>query len=191
MAADPVPTVFISHAHVNKSVARRVLRRLTAYGAKGWLDERELRVGTALTSSIRRHIERAGMVLVVASHASAQSDWVRQELGFAREHRKTIVPVFIDPLARHEMFKDDLGVDATYRPAFAGVLEAMTLDLFQSWGVAPPKPSEASLEAGLRDLVREEPDLAPLIQACLDAVGTHATQDDTVFGAAFHPLERR
>ena len=65
----PSPTVFISYSHLDKVVARRLLRELTAHGVKAWLDERELRVGVALTSSIRAHIEAADALLVIASQA--------------------------------------------------------------------------------------------------------------------------
>src|SRR5262245_54568858 len=64
------PTVFISYTHQDRRVARRVRRRLEAHGIRAWLDERQLRLGSALTPTILRHIEAADVVVVVASAAS-------------------------------------------------------------------------------------------------------------------------
>src|SRR4051812_38923824 len=45
--------------------------------------------------AVRSQIQEANLVLVVASHASAVSDWVGRELGFARAHDKPVVPFLI------------------------------------------------------------------------------------------------
>jgi TIR domain len=53
------PTVFLSYSHRDQVVARRIVRELTERRVKTWLDERELRIGAALTASIRSQIEAA------------------------------------------------------------------------------------------------------------------------------------
>src|SRR6516164_8791891 len=145
MAAQAVPTVFLSHSHLGKRVARRLVRRLTAHGIKVWLDERELRVGAALTSSIRAEIRSADRLLVIASQASADSKWVGLELDFAREHDKTVIPFFIESLAEHQRFRDYRGVDATSPRAFADVVHGLMRDLFQSFDLELPPADPAVL----------------------------------------------
>ena len=181
--------VFLSHSHQDKRVARRLVRRLTAHGIKVWLDERELRAGAALTSSIRGHIRSADTLLVIASRASADSKWVGMELEFARKHQKTIIPLFIEPLAAHQRFRDYLGADAMAPQAFADVVHGLMRDLFLSLDVELPPADPAVLTAGLRQLAGEEPDLAPLILGCLDSTGLHQENMDTVHGVAFHALD--
>lgn len=189
MSTQAVPTVFLSHSHQDKRVARRLVRRLTAHGVKVWLDERELRLGAALTSTLRAQIEAADMLLVVASQAAAVSKWVGMELEFAREQGKTVVPLFVEAVADHERFRDRLGGDATSPQAFADVVHRLLRDLFLSFDLEMPPPDPAALKGGLRELAVEEPDLAPLINGCLDSEGLHQESMDTAFKAPFHSLD--
>lgn len=189
MAAQPAPTLFLSHSHSDKRVTRRLVRLLTAHGVKVWIDERELRLGAALTSSLRTQIQAANMLLVVASEASAVSEWVGLELEFARGQGKPVVPFFIEPVAGKERFRDSLGIDAISPQAFADAVDGLVRDLFLSFDLEPQPADPAVLTAGLRDLAREEPDLEPLISGCLDAKGLHQENMDAVYKAAFHPLD--
>ena len=162
---------------------------MTAHGIKVWIDERELPIGATLTSSIRTQIGSADVLVVVASRASAASKWVGMELEFAQQHGKAVVPFFIEPMAEHERFRDHLGVDATSPQSFAGVLHGLIRDFFKSFDLDLPAADPAALRVGLRELAKEEPNLAPLILSCLDSEGLHQESMDTVFRAAFHPLD--
>lgn len=51
MPTQPAPTLFLSHSHRDKRIARRLVRRLTAHGFKVWLDERELPLVTTVGQS--------------------------------------------------------------------------------------------------------------------------------------------
>lgn len=189
MASTPVPKVFLSHSHLDKRVARRLLRRLSAHGIRVWLDERALQVGAALTSTIRSQIEDSDAVLVIASQASADSKWVGLELDFAREHGKTVIPFFIDSLAKHERFRDILGVDAVSPQTFADGVHGLMRDLLLSYDLELPPADPGGLTQGLRELAMEEPDLAPLILGCLDSEGLHRENVDTVYKVRFHALD--
>jgi hypothetical protein len=189
MTTKPAPKVFLSHSHADKPVARRLVRRLTAHGIKVWIDEAELRIGAALTSSIRAHIQDADALLIVASQASVSSKWAELELEFAREHGKPIIPLFIAPLTDHQHFRDHLGVDATSPQAFADVVHNLMRDLYRSFDLALPPADPAALTAGLRELAKEEPGVAPLILGCLDSKGLHQDNTDTVFKAPFHSID--
>jgi TIR domain len=188
MSVPPVPSVFLSYSHIDKRVARRLVRRLTAHAVKAWLDERELRIGAALPASIRAQIQDADILLVVASEASAVSKWVGMELEFAEEHGKPVVPFFIEPLATHERFRDYLGVDATSPQGFADAIHGLMNDLYRSFDRELPPPSRTVLETSLRELAREEPDLAPLIIGCLDSKGLHQ-ESMAAYKASCHPLD--
>ena len=185
----PVPKVFISYSHLDKRVARRLFRRLAAHGIKVWFDQLKLRFGAFLTSSIRSQIEDSDALLVIASQASADSTWVGLELDFAREHGKTIIPFFIESLAKHERFRDFLGVDAVSQHAFADCVQNLMRNLFLSYDMELPPTDPAVLMEGLRALAREEPDLKPLIIGCLDSEGLHQENMDTAFNVAFHSLD--
>ena len=108
MSPQQTPTVFLSHSHKDRRVARRLVRRLSAHSIKVWIDERELRLGSALTETLQAQIKAADALLVIASTASAVSKWVGLELECAKENDKDIIPIFIDPLSTHERFQDHL-----------------------------------------------------------------------------------
>lgn len=184
------PTVFLSHAHEDKRVARRLVRRLTAHGVDVWIDERELRFGARLTKSLCEQIERADVLLVVASEAAAASDWVPLELSAALDSGTAVVPFLIEPVAKLELFRDHLGVDATSPQRFADAVHTFMRDLFLSQDRETPPADPATLTAGLRQLVAEEPALRPFLLACLeDGHDWHYDTGELVFEAAFHDLD--
>jgi hypothetical protein len=199
MTKQPALKLFISYSHADKRVAHRVVRRLTAYGANVWIDESGLRIGATLNSSLRAHIRSTDIVLVIASKASAVSDWVGLELDFAIKMGKPVVPLFIESVDTHGRFRDHLGIDAKSPQAFAYAVEGMIRDLFLSFDLEQPQADPAVLEAGLRELAREEPDLNPLIIGCLSYQDkpweSNETQElpwgyyETVYNSIFHPLD--
>jgi hypothetical protein len=189
MGAPAGPKLFLSHSHKDKRVARCLVRYLTACGITVWIDERELRVGADLSSSIRRQIQTADVVLVVASEASAMSNWVGLELEFAQQQGRTVVPLFMQPVAGHERFRNYLGIDATSPQEFADVVHCLIRDLFLSFNREPPLPDRTVLTSSLRELASEEQDLAPLIIGCLDSEGLHRENMDSVYKASFLPLD--
>jgi hypothetical protein len=149
------PNVFLSHSHVDKRVARRIVRRLTAFGLRVWIDERELRVGATLTTSIRDQIHESDVLLLIVSRDSASSKWVELEVEFAQGDGKLIVPIFIDATVKPERLQDMLGIDAASPQAFAEVIDRLTHDLFGSFDRAVPPVDRPILTTGLRDLARE------------------------------------
>jgi hypothetical protein len=165
------------------------MRQLKAHGFQVWLDEAELRVGVALTDALRAHIENSDVFLVVASEASSDSAWVLMELEHAEEHGKLVVPLFIEPVAERGRFRDRLGVEATSLPNFARSVRSLMRDLLLRADLELSTPDPDVLNMNLRALAREEPELEPLIIGCLDGDGLHQEHMDTVYKAAFHPLD--
>jgi hypothetical protein len=183
------PTVFLSYSHRDQVVARRIVRELTERRVKTWLDERELRIGAALTASIRSQIEAADALLVVASHAAAASQWVGLEVDFAKQHDKNVIPIFIEPVAEHPRFRDHLGIDGTQPQSFADGVANLIRDLYSSVDREAPAADPTELTTDLRALAAEETNLAPLILGCLDGQGLHQESMETALGAPFHALD--
>ena len=181
-----MPAYFISHSHTDKPIARRVARRLGAYGVTVWLDERELRFGDVLGPVIEERIRSCDAVLVIASSAAAGSSWVEKEIAFAVRGNppKSVCPVFVEDLKRHALFADHKGADALDHHRFEHVVVALAEAVL---GAPLPKPSAERLEADLQTLAREEPALAPLIDECLEGRGL--ANFDPVLQAPFHTLD--
>lgn len=183
------PIVFLSHSHRDKRLARRLVRRMSVHGIKVWIDERELRIGAALESSIRAQIRDSDVFLVIASRAAATSRWVALETECALEYEKTIIPVFNDPGFVHERYEDFLGVDASSPQLLSRNLHQMMEDLFRALGGELPPPDPGLLAAGLRELAREQPNLEPLIAGYIDSEGLHRENSETVWSVDFCSLD--
>jgi hypothetical protein len=181
--------IFLSHAHEDKAIARCMQRYFRAYGLGTWLDERELRPGAELDKSLEKHIAGAHTVVVVASASAAKSAWVRRELAFARGRGKPVVPLFLEHLEDHELFRGHLGLDATSRAEFGHVLHTLLTELLASSGLPLPPIDRDVVEVELRALAREERDLGPLILGCLDSEGLHQDNVETIRRAPFHALD--
>jgi len=189
MDTKPTVTVFISYSHRDKVVARRLLRELGARGFRVWLDERDLRLGAALTTTIREQIEACDVVLVIASAASADSSWVGMELEHARAHGRPIVPLLVEPVADRGPFHDHKGVEVPSPQAFGRAVLVLMRGVMQAFDRELPAADLAALETGLQALVLEERALEPLVVGCLDGEGVNRQHQKSVFGASFHALD--
>ncbi|MET0659462.1 MAG: TIR domain-containing protein, partial [Steroidobacteraceae bacterium] len=160
-----------------------------ARGFEVWRDEQELRLGSALSASLRKQVEATDAVVVIASAASASSTWVALELAHAREHQRPIVPLFIEAVATAEPFRDHVGVEALTTYSFAFAIETLIAGIARSLQYELPAPDADRVLAALRELSVEQPNLAPLIEGCLDGEELHDEAIDTVTAAPFHALD--
>lgn len=180
--------IFISHTHTDKPIARRVARRLNAFGVAAWLDERELRLGAALGTTIESHLRDCEMVVAIATVAASQSPWVARELSFAAGlvPPRPICPLLVEPVQKHPIFADHLGLDATLKHAFEAAVAKLAAAFL---GTDLPEPDTEVLLAALQAVAREEPALAILVEACQSGRGLSETNMETVMDAPFHPLD--
>ena len=86
--------IFISYAREDRPHAVRLAAALKAHGWEVWWD-RLIRTGTNFDRVIEQQLERATCVVVLWSRAALDSDWVRAEAGYAKDHGKYF-PVFVE-----------------------------------------------------------------------------------------------
>jgi hypothetical protein len=103
--------VFVSYARSDRDRARAITGSLREYGWPVWWDDR-LKVAEAFDEQIERHLREARCVVVLWSHASVKSQWVRAEAGLALEEQK-LVPLFIDKVEPPLQFRQIQGAFAT------------------------------------------------------------------------------
>jgi len=144
------PTLFLSYAWADKSLARRVARRLRHRGLDVWLDESEMQAGDALPGRIRTAIQSRSHLLVLLTEASVHSSWVSREIAFARElsPEVTVVPITGETNVSSPLLDETLGVDVSD----TALLEARLDELVHSIGGNPAE----------RDVVLMRPDLEQL-----------------------------
>ena len=81
--------VFLSYARTNAALAERVADVVRAAGRTIWFD-RELPAHRPYGDVIASELEAADCVIVLWSHAAAESQWVRSEADRARETNKLV-----------------------------------------------------------------------------------------------------
>ena len=88
--------IFVSYSHADAAKKEKITHLLQEYsGCDVWSDAR-LHGGEAYFSTIAKQILAADYLVLLVSAASVNSDFVRQELEFAKSERKLIFPIWLE-----------------------------------------------------------------------------------------------
>lgn len=87
--------IFISHSSYDKWVARQISNLIQADGNQTFLDEKDLKTGESIDSSIQEHLKESDHLLLLITPASLKSHWVFVELGGAKALGKHVVPILM------------------------------------------------------------------------------------------------
>jgi hypothetical protein len=85
--------IFISYARRDSAFAIGLATRLRDCGLDVWVDQLDIKIGDRWDRAIQQALESSRVLVVVLSPASVASDNVMDEVNFAIEEKKTIVPV--------------------------------------------------------------------------------------------------
>ena len=181
--------VFVSHSWKDKTLARRVARRLRHRGVGIWIDEAEMQVGDRLSQRLADEIRASGHLLVLLTESATKSKWVTQELDVAREATVPIVPVVAEANLRAPLLDEVLAIDITDPLSFEGRMDVLAGAL-----IGGPVPDERDRPAILRDLDaigKEVPELRGLINELVEHgdVTWAQLKAMTVDEALRHPAE--
>jgi hypothetical protein len=120
--------IFISHSSTDKPFVRRLAKGLEQAGYSVWLDEKELRVGDALSAEISAALKASPVVIVVVSPSSVKSKWLDYELSIATERMIKgdcrVIPVVIGDVTPPAQVTGLLYAD--FRKGFAPGVRAIT-----------------------------------------------------------------
>lgn len=118
-------TAFISYSRVDSEFALRLARDLKAAGASVWIDQLDITAGAHWDNAIENALLDAPQMLVVLTPASSQSSNVRNEIAFALDQGKIVVPVIykdcIVPLQLQRQNRIDFRAD--YARGLAALLD--------------------------------------------------------------------
>lgn len=84
---------FVSYAREDVEFALRLTKDLKAAGAIVWLDSIDIAPGERWDRAVEEALRVASQLLVIISPASVESENVMDEIAFALEERKTVIPV--------------------------------------------------------------------------------------------------
>jgi hypothetical protein len=90
---EPTQDAFLSYARKDSEFVLRLAKDLRAGGVDLWMDQRDLKTGVRWDREIEDALAKCPRLLVVLSPAAVKSNNVMDEVSFALEHRKTVLPV--------------------------------------------------------------------------------------------------
>lgn len=135
--------VFISHASEDKRSARALAGWLERRGWDAWLDEADIKGGSAWAASIQSGIKESAVVVLLVSSNSVAKEWVLDEITAARNLRVPIIPA----LQEDARYPEDLqfllqrtqSVDITgLEPAKLARLDSAIIDVLERQGRTNP-----------------------------------------------------
>jgi hypothetical protein len=86
-------TAFFSYSREDSDFAKKLAADLKASGANIWMDQLDIAPGARWDDAISQALESSPRVLVILSPASAKSENVSDEVGFALSKQKHVIPV--------------------------------------------------------------------------------------------------
>lgn len=89
-----VPTAFFSYSREDSEFALRLAGDLKAAGASVWLDQLDIEPGQRWARAVQDALTASPRMLVILSPDSVASTNVEDEVAFALEEHKTVIPVF-------------------------------------------------------------------------------------------------
>jgi TIR domain len=108
-----MPTVFLSYSSKDGPFAERLYQRLDSVGVRVWRDGKELHAGEVFGEKIAEAVKKADYTVVVLSHNSVASGWVKKEVMLANKKendsgRMVVVPIRIDDCSPPDAWALDL-----------------------------------------------------------------------------------
>lgn len=88
-------TTFFSYARADSNIVLKLATDLREAGAPVWLDQLDIRPGTRWDAAIESALNDSRHLIVVLSQASVSSNNVMDEVSYALENGKTVIPVLV------------------------------------------------------------------------------------------------
>ncbi|HEX6182796.1 MAG TPA: toll/interleukin-1 receptor domain-containing protein, partial [Pyrinomonadaceae bacterium] len=92
----PPPKVFMSYARADSAAALRLAKELKAAGTDAWLDQLDITPGERWDTEIEKGLGQSQCVLVLLTPTSVASTNVMDEVSYALDEGKEILPVVIE-----------------------------------------------------------------------------------------------
>lgn len=88
--------VFISYSHSDSEFADRVTRELEQVGYEVWFDRTDIQTGARWDDEIVKGLNTSQIFVVLLSNQSTESQNVKDEIGYAMDHDKQILPILLE-----------------------------------------------------------------------------------------------
>jgi hypothetical protein len=91
------PQIFISYSHKDTGFASKVTQNLENEGYDIWLDRMDIQTGSRWDDEVVKGLNASQIFMVLLSNTSVASQNVKDEIGYAIDHNKPIVPLLLEP----------------------------------------------------------------------------------------------
>lgn len=122
--------VFVSYSRVDSQFVLKLCTELRRDGANLWLDQLDIATGATWDIEIEKALEACDCLLFIVSKASASSNNVLNEVYYALEEKKRVLPVKIDdckiPFRISRLQYIDLSIN--YDNGFENILKALDIN---------------------------------------------------------------
>ena len=86
---------FVSYAREDAQFALRLVKELRAAGANLWVDQLDIRAGDHWDRAVEKALKACGGMLLILSPDAVASDNVMDEVAYALDNGKRVVPVVV------------------------------------------------------------------------------------------------
>lgn len=133
---------FFSYSRANSEFVLRLGKDLRTAGVDFWLDQLDIPAGVRWDAEIEKALDSAERLIVVLTPDSVESTNVMDEVSFALEHEKRVVPILLQECKIPMRLRRVQHLDFTgdYPAGLARLLKQLDVD---SEGPATPAPSAA------------------------------------------------
>lgn len=130
---------FVSYCRADADFVLTLAGDLKAGGASVWVDQRDLAPGTRWDAAIQSALSAAGRILVVLSPAAVRSTNVMDEVSFALDEGKTVIPIIYQECVIPFRLRRLQHVD--FRHDYDGALKSLLKTLTDRDSAAGPEVS--------------------------------------------------
>ncbi len=147
------PTAFFSYSREDSDFALRLAQDLKAAGANVWIDQLDIEPGQEWDNAVEAGVTQSPRMLLILSPSSVKSRNVRNELSFALDENKTIIPVLYQnctvPLQLHRVQYIDLRTD--YSRGITVLLRTLGVEQRVAAGAKAAMPEPLADKVGLKE----------------------------------------
>ena len=96
MTVEKARRIFVSYSRVNKEFVLGLAKELKKSGFPIWLDQLDIPTGARWDEELEKALRECEMFMVILSPNSIASENVKDEIGYAIEHGKRILPILFE-----------------------------------------------------------------------------------------------
>ena len=89
-------TYFISYSRADEQFALELAKKLRTSGANVWIDQIDIQAGERWDRAIEDALEASDGLLILLSRTSVESDNVMDEVSYALEEKKDVIPILVE-----------------------------------------------------------------------------------------------